>query len=95
MTEQDRKDKYEAMRAVGFNSFEANKLKDRTWDKVKQYIEYRKAYNKYMNDLIERTGRKKKDKSYEEKLDEYYDIVEDEFESEEEQYYRQTMQKED
>lgn len=59
MHDNGRKERYEALRAVGFTSYEANKLKDRTWEKVNEYIAYRKAYNEYMDKLIERTGQKK------------------------------------
>ena len=56
----ERGEKYKALREVGFTSREANLLKDRTWDKVNKYIAFQKEYILRRNAILTEDGKGKK-----------------------------------
>lgn len=56
--EQERSNKYYALRKAGFTSVEANLLKDRTIKKVEYYCEINLNYLKWRNEIIKQEGRK-------------------------------------
>lgn len=56
--ENTRKEKYHLLRNAGFNSFEANKLKEYSWEKVHYFIVMQEKFERYKMKMIQEKGRK-------------------------------------
>lgn len=45
---------YHRLKSVGFNSFEANRLKDHSKKRIAAYVELKEKHNEEMKDLIQK-----------------------------------------
>lgn len=52
--EKQRAINYYRLKAVGFNSFEANRLKDHSKKRIEAYIELKEKHNEELKELIEK-----------------------------------------
>lgn len=53
-----RKENYKRLRAVGYNSYEANQLKDYSPQKVDYFIQMRKKFEDWKHETILKEGKK-------------------------------------
>lgn len=56
--EKERSIKYYLLKEAGFNSKEANQLKDYSWEKVNYFIDTNLKYREYLNQQIRLRGKK-------------------------------------
>jgi hypothetical protein len=56
--ERERSIKYYLLKEAGFNSREANQLKDYSWDKVNYFIDTNMRLKKYIQEQIKLRGKK-------------------------------------
>lgn len=63
--EKERSIKYYLLKEAGFNSREANQLKDYSWEKVNYFIDTNLKYKTYLDEQIRLRGKKdgRKEKS--------------------------------
>lgn len=52
-----RKENYKRLRAVGYNSFEANQLKDYSPQKVNYFIQMKKQFEEWKHETIKEKGK--------------------------------------
>ena len=56
--EKERSIKYYLLKEAGFNSIEANRLKDYSWEKVNYFIDTNIKYKNYIEEQIRLRGKK-------------------------------------
>lgn len=59
---QQNNDKYHALRKVGYTAAEANQLKWRSWDYIKELVETKRATNCVIQKVIDRQEAQRKKK---------------------------------